>query len=82
MEGELLEGKKEGVKGSFIGKRNRDASRFFVQVGHETAYKYVYLNSGSHHFFTILSCHRQTYQNYQDLIKDCKILIFKAIFQC
>ena len=38
MEGELLEGKKEGVKGSFIGKRTRDASRFFVQVGHETAY--------------------------------------------
>ena len=38
MEGELLEGKNEGVKGSFIGKRTRDASRFFAQVGHETAY--------------------------------------------
>ena len=34
-------------------------SRFFVQVGHETAYTAI----GSHHFFTII-CHHQTYQNY------------------
>ena len=36
----MLEGKKEGVKGSFIGKRTRDASRFFVQIRHETTYTY------------------------------------------
>ena len=34
----MLEGKKERVKGSFIGKRIRDASRFFVKVGYETTY--------------------------------------------
>ena len=33
-------------------------SRFFVQVGHESA------SSGNKHFF-IKSCHHQTYQNYE-----------------
>ena len=35
-------------------------SRFFDQVGHET----MYAPSGNKHFFT-KSCHRQTYQNYE-----------------
>ena len=34
--------------------------RFFDQVGHEA----MYVSSGSNHFFT-KSCHRQTYQNYE-----------------
>ena len=34
--------------------------RFFDQVGHET----MYVSSGNKHFFT-KSCHRQTYQNYE-----------------
>ena len=33
---------------------------FFDQVGHET----MYASSGNKHFFT-KSCHRQTYQNYE-----------------
>ena len=33
--------------------------RFFDQVGHET----MYVSSGNKHIFT-KSCHRQTYQNY------------------
>ena len=38
----------------------RVRSRFFDQVGHET----MYASSGNKHFFT-KSCHRQTYQNYE-----------------
>ena len=34
--------------------------RFFDQVGHET----MYVFSGNRHFFT-KSCHRLTYQNYE-----------------
>ena len=34
--------------------------RFFDHVGHET----MYASSGNKHFFT-KSCHRQTYQNYE-----------------
>ena len=34
--------------------------RFFDQAGHET----MYASSGNKHFFT-KSCHRQTYQNYE-----------------
>ena len=34
--------------------------RFVDQVGHET----MYASSGNKHFFT-KSCHRQTYQNYE-----------------
>ncbi len=45
-----------------IGKKmlNRVRPRFFDQVGHET----MYASSGNKHFFT-KSCHRQTYQNYE-----------------
>ena len=35
-------------------------SRFFDHVGHET----MYASSGNKHIFTN-SCHRQTYQNYE-----------------
>ena len=39
----------------------RDRQRFFDQVGHQTTYnEYI----GNKHFFT-KSCHRQTYQNYE-----------------
>ena len=38
----------------------RDRPRFFDQVGHQTTYVYI----GNKHFFT-KSCHRQTYQNYE-----------------
>ena len=38
----------------------RDLPRFFDQVGHQTTYAYI----GNKHFFT-KSCHRQTYQNYE-----------------
>ena len=34
--------------------------RFFYQVGHQN----MYVSSGNKHFFT-KSCHRQTYQNYE-----------------
>ena len=34
--------------------------RFFDQLGHET----MYASCGNKHFFT-KSCHRQTYQNYE-----------------
>ena len=43
---------------SVVGIRVR--SRFFHQVGHET----MYVSSGNKRFFT-KSCHRQTYQNYE-----------------
>jgi hypothetical protein len=39
---------------------SRVRPRFFDQVGHET----MYASSGNKHFF-IKSCHRQTYQNYE-----------------
>ena len=39
---------------------SRDRSRFFDQIGHQTTYAYI----GNKHFFT-KSCHRQTYQNYE-----------------
>ena len=39
---------------------NRYLPRFFGQVGHQTTYAYI----GNKHFFT-KSCHRQTYQNYE-----------------
>jgi hypothetical protein len=39
---------------------NRDRPRFLDQVGHQTIYAYI----GNKHFFT-KSCHRQTYQNYE-----------------
>ena len=39
---------------------SRVRQRFFDQVGHET----MYASSGNKHFFT-KSCHRQTYQNYE-----------------
>ena len=39
---------------------SRVRPRFFDQVGHET----MFASSGNKHFFT-KSCHRQTYQNYE-----------------
>ena len=37
------------------------SQRFFDQVGHQTTYASI----GNKHFFT-KSCHRQTYQNYEE----------------
>ena len=54
---------------------NSVPSRFFDQVGHET----MYASSGNKHFFT-KSCHRQTYQNYEQYgISGCGV--FKAGIQ-
>ena len=39
---------------------SRYLSRFFDRWAHETTYAYI----GNKHFFT-KSCHRQTYQNYE-----------------
>ena len=39
---------------------NRVHPKFFDRVRHETMYE----SSGNKHFFTT-SCHRQTYQNYE-----------------
>ena len=39
---------------------DQESPRFFDQVGHET----MYASSGNKHFLT-KSCHRQTYQNYE-----------------
>ena len=44
----------------FVYLITRVRPRFFDQVGHET----MYASSGNNHFF-IKSCHRQTYQNYE-----------------
>ena len=41
-------------------ENSRVRPRFFDQVGHET----MYASSGNQHFLT-KSCHRQTYQNYE-----------------
>ena len=45
---------------SYLSICTRVRPRFFDQVGHET----MYASSGNKHFFTI-SCHRETYQNYE-----------------
>ena len=48
---------------SKIASRDRSfttMTRFFDRVGHKT----MYASSGNKHFFT-KSCHRQTYQNYE-----------------
>ena len=45
---------------SFADLAIRVRPRFFDQVGHET----MHASSGNKHFFT-KSCHRQTYQNYE-----------------
>ena len=47
-------------KWELTANRNQRCPRFFDQVGHET----MYASSGNKHFFT-KSCHRQTYQNYE-----------------
>ena len=44
--------------------------RFFDQVGHET----MYASSGNKHFFT-KSCHRQTYQNYEQIPQKLSIFL-------
>ena len=40
--------------------QSRYRPRFFDKVGHQT----MYASIGNRHFFT-KSCHRQTYQNYE-----------------
>ena len=65
---------------------NRVRPRLFDQVGQGT----MYASSGNKHFF-IKSCHRQTYQNYEqsrqklgtileNKVSTLKIKIFKNIF--
>ena len=49
--------------------------RFFDQVGHET----MYASSGNKHFFT-KSCHRQTYQNYEQPPRTSQNSYFQSHF--
>ena len=53
----------------------RNCPGFFDQVGHET----MYASSGNKHFFT-KSCHRQTYQNYEQPPRTSQNSYFKVIF--
>ena len=55
--------------------RSRVRPRFFDQVGHET----MYATSGNEHFFT-KSCHRQTYQNYEQPPKTFQNSYFQSHF--
>ena len=50
--------------------------RFFDQVGHETMSAYI----ENKHFFT-KSCHRQTYQNYEQPPQSLQNLYFQSQFQ-
>ena len=54
---------------------NRVRPRFFDQVGHET----MYASSGNKHFLT-KSCHRQTYQNYEQPPQTSQISYFQSHF--
>ena len=56
-------------------KYYRVRPRFFDQVGHET----MYASSGNKHFFT-KSCHRQTYQNYEQPPRTSQNLYFQSHF--
>ena len=53
----------------------RNRPRFFDQVGHQTTYAYI----GNKHFFT-KSCHRQTYQNYEQPSERLQNLYFQSHF--
>ena len=54
-------GIEKGIKSDiWVSMWTRVCPRFFYQVGHET----MHASSGNKHFFT-RSCHRQTYQNYE-----------------
>ena len=57
---ERISGLKLNGEASLLPFLGRDRPRFFDQVGHQTMYAYI-INK---HFFT-KSCHRQTYQNYE-----------------
>ena len=56
---------------------NRYRQRFFDQVGHQTMFAYV----GNKHFFT-KSCHRQTYQNYEQPPHRLQNSYFQSLFFC
>ena len=47
---------------------------FFYQVGHET----MYAPSGNKHFFT-KSCHRLTYQNYEQSRQELGAILEKKV---
>ena len=48
---------------------------FFIQVGHEA----TYASSGNKHFFT-KSCHRRTYQNYEQSPQTSQNSDFQSFF--
>ena len=54
---------------------HRVLSRFFDQVGHET----MYASSGNKPFFT-KSCHRLTYQNYEQPPRTSQNSVFQSHF--
>ena len=53
----------------------RDRLRFFDQVGHQTTSAYI----ENKHFFT-KSCHRQTYQNYEQPLQSLQNLYVQSHF--
>ena len=54
---------------------SKNRPRFFDQVGHET----IHVSSGNKHLFT-KSCHRQTYQNYEQLPQTSQNSYFQSHF--
>ena len=56
---------------------SRYRQMFFDQVGHQTMSAYI----ENKHFFT-KSCHRQTYQNYEQPPETSLIHTFKVNFLC
>ena len=54
---------------------SRVCQRFFDPVRHETKYA----SSGNKHFFT-KSCHRQTYQNYEQPLRTSQNPYFQSHF--
>ena len=72
---ERISGLKLNGEASLLPFLGRDRPRFFDQVGHQTTYAYI----RNKHFFN-KSCHRQTYQNYEQPSQNYKICTFKVIF--
>ena len=58
------------------GSKSRYRPRFFDQVGHQTTNASI----GNRHFFTI-SCHRQTYQNYEQSRQKLGTFLEKKYFK-
>ena len=71
----LSSGRKDSLCGRLLGLCTRVRPRFFDQVGHKT----MYASSGKKYFFT-KSCHRQTYENYEQPPQTSQNLYFQSHF--